>query len=146
LREEINSTILPREKMAYQEQIVSLLKIQFEQYPKNEELRQLLAYAKNDLGWLYLRLQEPENALAQIQQGEDLDVRIGSLKCNRAHAYLLLGHLKKAEVLYRELISTHEAISENYTEIITNDLEKLKADGVDTSLINKIKNRIPLPL
>lgn len=146
LQEEINGTILPREKMAYQEQIVSLLKIQFEQYPKNEELRQLLAYAKNDMGWLYLRLQEPENALTQIQQGEALDERISSLKCNRAHAYLLLGYLKKAEVLYRELISAHKPISENYTEIITNDLEKLKADGIDTRLINKIKNRIPLPL
>ena len=146
LQEEINSTIFPREKMTYQEQIVSLLKTQFEQYPKNEELRQLLAYAKNDQGWLYLRLQEPENALTQIQEGEELDERIGSLKCNRAHAYLLLGHLKKAEVLYRELISTHQAISENYTEIISKDLEKLEADGVDTSLINRIKNRISLPL
>lgn len=146
LQEEINGTILPREKMTYQEQIVSLLKTQFEQYPKNEELRHFLAIAKNDLGWLYLRLQEPENALTVIQQGESLDKRMDLLKCNRAHAYLLLGHVKEAEILYRELISSHQVISENYKEIITNDLEKLEADGVDTFLISRIKNRIPLLL
>jgi len=144
LQEEINGTLSPREKLTYQEQIVSLLKIQFEQYPDNKDLRQLLAYANNDLGWLYLRLQEPDKALIQIRQGESIDGRISSLKCNRAHAYLLQGHLKKAEVLYRELIATHQAISENYSEIISKDLEKLKADGIENSLIIRIKNRIPL--
>ncbi len=145
LQEEINGTLSPSEKLTYQEQIVNLLKIQFEQFPDNKELKHLLAYANNDLGWLYLRLKEPDKALIQIRQGESLDGQIDSLKCNRAHAYLLQGHLKKAEILYRELIDTHQAISENYMEIISKDLEKLKADGIENSLIISIKNRIPLP-
>lgn len=54
--EEINGTLVTEEKITFQLKIIELLEEQFENYPQNENLKNELELANNDLSTLKLRL------------------------------------------------------------------------------------------
>lgn len=134
-REEMNSTILPSEKLTFQKELTKLLEEKHHQFPQNIDFKSQLAMAYNDLAWLLLRLGQPKKARASIVKGLSLDNNSPILKCNLAHTYLLENNTEKAMQLYLELVEANKTSEDNFKEIITKDMDILMGDGA---------NKIPL--
>lgn len=140
LMEEINGTIEPLEKMAFQLKIVELLENLRENYPANEPLKNELAHAYNDTAWLHLRLSAYAKAEASILKALKLGLPIASLTCNLAHAHLLQGRYEKAKSLYLQLINKRNSENVSYGRVVLKDFEKLEADGIRNPDFDQIKN------
>ncbi len=140
LTREINSTIHPKEKIIFQQEIIEMLEEFFKKTPQNNKLKNELAYAYNDLSWLYLRLKKFSKAEHIILKARSLDQPVLSLKCNLAHSYLLQDKFVKAKDLYLELANEKNSNNEPYISTILSDFEKLKTDGINHKDFDKIKN------
>jgi tetratricopeptide (TPR) repeat protein len=134
-REEINSTILPSEKLPFQKELTELLEEKHQQFPENIEFSSQLAFAYNDLAWLLLRLDQPKQACSYIEKGLDLDNSSLILKCNLAHSYLLDNDAEKAIKIYIELLDTKKSPNDEFKDIIRKDLDILIGDGADKILL-----------
>ena len=139
LTEEINSTIDPKEKIKFQQEIVTLLEELLEQIPQNDKLKNELAYAYNDLSWLNIRLSAFKKAEEYILKAEKLEQPILPLKCNLAHSYLLQNNFTAAKKLYLELINQKNSKNQSYISTILRDFETLKIDGINHIDFDKIK-------
>ncbi|MCF6295890.1 MAG: tetratricopeptide repeat protein [Flavobacteriaceae bacterium] len=140
LTREINSTIYPKEKLVFQLKIVEILEQLLIEFPENNKLKNELAYAYNDLSWLYLRLKKFSKAEHIILKARSLEQPVLSLKCNLAHSYLLQDKFVKAKDLYLELANEKNSNNEPYISTILSDFEKLKTDGINHKDFDKIKN------
>lgn len=130
LSEEILSTSIPKEKIIFQKQIVEILENLFQDFFENEKLKNELAYAYNDLSWLFLRLNDPKNAEITILKAKKLEQPIVSLQCNLAHSYVLQDNFNKAKEIYAALINQKNSKNQSYKTVILEDLENLKKDGI----------------
>ena len=139
LTEEINSTINPKEKIKFQQEIVTLLEELLEQIPQNDKLKNELAYAYNDLSWLNIRLSSFKTAEENILNAQKLEQPILPLKCNLAHSYLLQDNFVEAKKLYLELISQKNSKNQPYNFTILKDFETLKIDGINHKDFDTIK-------
>ncbi len=139
LTEEINSTIIPKEKIIFQQEIVLLLEELLGQIPQNDKLKNELAYAYNDLSWLNIRLSSFKTAEDNILKAQELEQPILPLKCNLAHSYLLQNDFTKAKKLYLELINKKNSKNQPYISTILKDFEMLKIDGINHKGFEKIK-------
>ncbi|NDV44666.1 tetratricopeptide repeat protein [Flagellimonas sediminis] len=140
LNQEIDSTIDAMEKLVFQEEIWSLLSSKFQQYPHNERLQKELAIAYSNLGWLYLRTKQFDQAMEVLQNAPRLPNPLWSLKCNLAHAYLLKDEWEKAQTLYAELRNRVNDEGKSFQEIILNDLNVLASDGIHHPNFIQIKS------
>jgi tetratricopeptide (TPR) repeat protein len=140
LLEEIKVTLLPEEKIAFQLNITALLEEQLEVYSQNEKLKNELAFAYNDLSWLYLRLKNFKKAEEIILKAQKLEQPIQALKCNLAHSYLLQDEFAKAKSTYLELINQRDNNNELYPLVILSDFEKLKKDGITNKDFDRIRD------
>jgi len=140
-REEINSTILPSEKLVFQQRFTSLLEEKQVQFPENSEINALMAIAYNDLAWLLLRMNQPEKAKSFIHKGQRLDDSSHLLICNLAHCYLLEKEAQKALDHYGKFLNA-DVDSQGFTDIIRKDLEILLKVGADKNLVNDIRKSL----
>ncbi|HZJ36612.1 MAG TPA: tetratricopeptide repeat protein [Gillisia sp.] len=136
---EIHSTILPKEKIVFQELIVSLLEEQLEHFPQNDKLKNMLPDAYNNLSWMHLQLNNPKSAEAIILKAEDLDQSFSSLQCNLAHSYLLQGRFEEAKTEYKGFFDKNTDEKQAYIFTILSDLEKLENNGVQHKDFERIK-------
>jgi hypothetical protein len=130
LAEEKLTTSIPKEKIIFQNQIVEKLELLSDEFPENEKLKNELAYAYNDLAWLFLRLNDPKNAETTIRKAEKLKQPIASLQCNLGHSYLLQDNFSKAKESYAALINQKNSKNQTYKTVILEDFETLKNDGI----------------
>ncbi|MBO0329110.1 tetratricopeptide repeat protein [[Muricauda] lutisoli] len=131
LKEQIDETIYPKEKMVFQKEIMKLLKYTLNQYSSNDRLKYELALAHVNMSWLQLRLKEFHKAEQTILDAPIMESPLLSLTCNLAHSYLLKDQTDKAMVLYEELSEKVNNQNESYMEIILKDFETLRRDGID---------------
>ena len=131
LKERIDETIYPSEKMVFQQEIMKLLKDNFNKYPSNDRLKYELALAHVNMSWLQLRLKEFHNAEQTILDAPIMESPLLSLTCNLAHSYLLKDEMDKAMVLYGELSEKVNNQNESYMEIILKDFDTLRRDGIN---------------
>ena len=131
LKEEIDETIYPSEKMVFQQEIMNLLEDNFNKYPTIDRLKFELALAHVNMSWLQLRLEEFGDAEETILKAPILESPLLSLSCNLAHSYLLRDDMDKAMALYAELSEKVNDLNESYMEIILKDFETLRRDGID---------------
>ena len=127
---EIDSTILPKEKIEFQLKIVEILKAKSKEFPNNERLKQELAAAFNNLSWLYLRLDQIDNSIRTIEKAQFLKRPVRSLKCNLGHAYLLQGKYEEAKEQYLAYLDEDTAQDHLARQTIARDIQVLKNDGV----------------
>ena len=144
LNEEIDSTIDPKEKMGFQEEILQLLTEKFKTYPDNPRLKTELAIAHANLGWLYLRLKEFNKAEQILLNAPKLQNPPMSLQCNLAHSYLLQGQLDKALQFYLEMKdkTNVEGKVKVYQEIILKDFEILERDGIRHNGFEQVRQKL----
>lgn len=139
LTQDINSTILPNEKIVFQNRIVKLLEKTFKRYSENEKLINELAYAYNDLAWLNIRIGKFENAETIILKAFNLEQPIIALKCNLAHSVLLQDKFEKAKALYLEFKNEKNSNNEPYSFTVLRDFKKLEEDGFNHEHFERIK-------
>lgn len=130
LMEEINGTIVPEEKLVFQQEIIEVLTAKFKQFPNNDRLRNELVNAHTNLSWLYLRLKEFNKVERTAMDAPKQEQPALSLQCNLAHCYLLQGQMDKALELYAELKEQTNGENEKYRDVVLKDFEILKRDGI----------------
>lgn len=141
LKEQIDETIYPEEKMVFQQEIMNLLKDNLNKYPNNDRLKFELALAHVNMSWLQLRLQEYDKAEQTILDAPILESPLLSLSCNLAHSYLLQEDMEKAMELYEKLSKKVNDQNESYKAIILKDFETLRKDGIDYEGFNVVTER-----
>jgi hypothetical protein len=140
LIEEINSTIVPAEKIEFQLKIVDLLENVYNQYPENAKIANELGYAYNDLSWLYIRTKAFKKAETTVLKASKLEFPVLPLKCNLAHSYLLQDKFDQSQPLYLEFVNGKRTANEPLEVSIMRDFEILKNDGVYHQDFEKIKD------
>ncbi|MDF0706662.1 tetratricopeptide repeat protein [Flagellimonas okinawensis] len=130
LKDQIDETIYPSEKIVFQNQIMELLQKSLEKYTSNDRLKQELMLSHVNLSWLHLRLKDfgaAEQTLLKVPQ----TVRaLPSLTCNYAHCLLIQGDFTGALQRYKEISTIVNDQNESYKSIILKDFEILKRDGI----------------
>ena len=144
LSEEIDSTILPKEKIEFQIKIVEILKAKSKEFPKNERFKKELAAALNNLSWLYLRLDQIDTAIQTIGKAQLLKQAVRSLKCNLGHALLLRGNYEEAKEQYLAYLNEVMAQDHFARQTIARDIQVLKNDGVVHEGFDRIAGELKL--
>lgn len=139
LNEEIDSTIVPQEKLVFQQQVMELLTEKFKLYPGNIRLRNELALAHANLGWLLLRSKRFDESALTIKNVPNLQNPPKSLQCNLAHSYLLQNQLDLALPLYEGLKDQTNDEGKTYQEIILKDFDILERDGIHHDGFEKVR-------
>ncbi len=142
--EEINSTIVPAEKIVFQLKIVDLLEEVYKAYPENAKIVNELGYAYNDLSWLYIRIKEFKKAEITVLTASKLELPILPLKCNLAHSYLLQDKFDESQRLYLEFVNGKRIENEPLKVSIARDFQTLTNDGVYHQDFEKIKSLLKL--
>nr|WP_288935178.1 tetratricopeptide repeat protein [uncultured Allomuricauda sp.] len=141
LKEQIDETIYPEEKMVFQQEIMNLLKDSFNKYPNNDRIKYELALAHVNMSWIQLRIKEYDKAEQTILDAPILESPLLTLSCNLAHSYLLKSDMDKAMVLYEELSKKVNDQNESYKSIILKDFDTLRKDGIDHDGFNIVAER-----
>ena len=143
LKEEIDGTIEPTEKIVFQQEIMELLSAKSKEYPHNDRLREALVYAHVNLSWLHLRIGDFIKAEKIVVSAPKLKNPGLSLQCNLAHSYLLQDNLEEATRLYKMLWEQTDSENEKYRDVILKDFEILKNDGIQHSGFEAVKQMFP---
>jgi len=141
LKEQIDETIYPEEKMVFQQEIMNLLKDSFNKYPNNDRIKYELALAHVNMSWIQLRIKEYDKAEQTILDAPILESPLLTLSCNLAHSYLLKSDMDKAMVLYEELSKKVNDQNESYKSIILKDFDTLRKDGINHDGFNIVAER-----
>lgn len=140
LSDQILGTSIPKEKIIFQRKIVKILESLGEKISDNDKLKNELAYAYNDLAWIYLRINDPKNAQKILEKAKKLEQPIASLRCNLAHSFLLQGHFEIAKEIYFQLLPEKTIENQPYKKVILEDFEILKKDGISSDAFDKMKS------
>ncbi len=138
LTEEINSTIIPTEKLVFQNQIVTLLEESLRGFPDHASLKNDLVLAYNNLAWLHIRTKKYAQAESIIKKAMELNQPHNPLLCNLAHAYLLQGRVAEAKSLYAQLLHKENSEKDFFKTVIQKDVNTLKKDGANNKSIAEI--------
>ncbi|WP_222983843.1 tetratricopeptide repeat protein [Flagellimonas meishanensis] len=131
LYEEIDGTILPAEKLVFQQEITALLNTNSEHFPNSTRLRNELVNAHTNQSWLYLRLKEFNKAERTVLEVPKQERQSLALQCNLAHGYLLQDQMDQALEIYCGLKEQTNAVNEKFMDIVLKDFEILQRDGID---------------
>ena len=131
LKEEVNSTIIPGEKIPAQSKIVRLLRNHVQQYPGHYHGLEVFSDALSELAWYYMRLGGMKKALVLLREMRHLRSDLSAeAKCNLAHGYLLSGDDLKAIEFYTQVLPLKNEDKKPIRETLMKDLHTLKSDGV----------------
>ncbi len=130
ISESIKETIVPTEKLKLQKNIVNLLYILFDKYPKNERLQAEMLNTYIQYSWLALRSNEITIAEKAIENGFKIDTHSLTLKANQAHLYLVQNKIEEAKEIYTSIKELHNDENESFKKVLETDLKVLKNDGV----------------
>lgn len=131
LKEEVNATILPGEKIPYQDKIVRALRSHVLKYPGHYRGLEAFSEALSEQAWYYLRMGKLKKANALIREMRQLKSDLSpEAKCNLAHYYLLCGDDLKATEFYKQVLPLKNEDNRPVAETLNKDFRILKSDGV----------------
>ncbi len=130
ITEKINETLVPIEKLKLQKDIVNLMFVLKEKYPKNKRIQTELLNSYTQYAWFALRSNSLLVAEKAIENGFKIAPHSLSLKANLAHLYLVQNKTKKAKEIYLSIKELHNDENESFKKVLETDLKVLKNDDV----------------
>lgn len=129
-KEEVTSTIVPQEKIPFQEQIVTLLGEHVRKFPGHYRGMESYGDALSEQAWYYMRMGDMSAAFKRLKQMKDLSCDCSpESRCNLAHYCLLSGDKTRANDLYKQVLPLKNAEQHPMKETILKDLQVLKDEG-----------------
>lgn len=131
LRQEVNSTILPGEKIPYQEKILKILRGHVIKFPGHYRGMEVFSDALSEQAWYYLRLGKTKKAASLLREMRQLKSDLSSeAKCNLAHYYLLSGNELRALEFYKQILPLKNEDKKPMKETLIKDFTTLRSDGI----------------
>lgn len=131
LRKEVNSTILPGEKIPYQEKILKVLRGHVLKFPGHYRGMELFSDALSEQAWYYMRMGKNKKAASLLREMRQLKSDLSSeAKCNLAHYYLLCGNELRALEFYKQILPLKNEDKKPMKETLMKDFSILRSDGI----------------
>lgn len=131
LRQEVNSTIVPGEKIPYQEKILKILRGHVMKFPGHYRGMESFSDALSEQAWYYLRLGKTKKAASLLREMRQLKSDLSSeAKCNLAHYYLLSGNELRALEFYKQILPLKNEDKKPMKETLIKDFSTLRSDGI----------------
>lgn len=130
-KEEVNATIVPAEKIPYQQKVVTGLRKHVQKYPGHYRGMEAFSDALSELAWFCIRNGKFKKAAALLGEMRALPSDLSpEAKCNLAHYYLLSGNELKALEFYKQVLPLKNEDQKPMKETLLKDLDILEGDGV----------------
>ena len=130
-KEEVNSTILPGEKIPFQDKIVQALRGHVQKYPGHYRGMEAFSNALSEQAWYYLRMGKIKKARGLLREMRQLKSDLSpEAKCNLAHCYLLSGDELRAIEFYKQVLPLENEDKKPMKETLRKDFKILLSDGI----------------
>lgn len=130
-KEEVNATIVPREKIPFQEHVVTLLREHVRKYPGHYRGMEHFGDALSEQAWYFLRSGNMPEALKLLKEMKALPCDCSpESRCNLAHYCLLSGDEHRARDLYMQVLPLKNAAQHPMKETLIKDLDILRNEGL----------------
>ncbi|MBL7472322.1 tetratricopeptide repeat protein [Robertkochia sediminum] len=134
-KEEVTSTIVPQEKIPFQEHIVTLLGEHVRKFPGHYRGMENYGDALSEQAWYYMRTGNMSEALRLLKEMKALPCDCSpESRCNLAHYCLLSGDETRAKDLYKQILPLKNAEQHGMKETVLKDLQVLKDEGTLTQI------------